>query len=276
LGGVPQVVFPGGDGWLYSFRATPLPPSLPAPLPKGEGSKYPIPELLWKFDCNPKDSIWNDNAKSERCNLIATPVISGGKVYIATGQDPEAAEGPGRLWCIDPTKRGDVSPELVFDKNGKPVAPRRKIACDKSLGETAKPNPNSAAVWCYAGFDANSDSKIEFKEAMHRTLGMAAIRDDLLVIADITGLVHCLDAKTGKVYWTHDLMSIVWGSPCIADGKIFIGDEDGDIVVFELSKELNVLATNPMGGPIYTTPVAVGDTLYVSTKEQLIAVGMEK
>ena len=111
---------------------------------------------------------------------------------------------------------------------------------------------------------------------MHRTLGMAAIKDDLLVIADITGLVHCLDAKTGKLYWTHDLMSIVWGSPCIADGKIFIGDEDGDVVVFELSKELKVLATNPMGSPIYTTPVAAGDTLYISTKEQLIAVGNEK
>jgi outer membrane protein assembly factor BamB len=274
LGGVPQVIFPGGDGWLYSFRA-----DIPSPLPKGENAtdkKIAKPELLWKFDCNPKESLWKNSASSERNNLIATPVIYEGKIYIATGQDPEAGEGPGCLWCIDPTKRGDVSPELVFGKEGEPVAPRRNIACDKSLGETAKPNPNSAAVWRYTGFDANQNGKLDFKETMHRTLGMVAVKDDLLVIADITGLIHCLDAKTGKLYWTHDLMSIVWGSPCIADGKIFLGDEDGDVVVFKLSKELKVLATNSVGSPVYTTPVAVGETLYIATKEQLIAVGKEK
>jgi outer membrane protein assembly factor BamB len=264
LGGVPQVIFPGGNGWLYSFRAE---------AGKSPSDKPGKPELLWKFDCNPKDSLWKNSIASERSNLIATPVIYAGKVYIATGQDPEAGEGPGRLWCIDPTKRGDVSPELVFDKQGKPAGPRRNIACDKALGETTKPNPNSAAVWCYTGFDANRDGKIDFKETMHRTLSMAAIKDDLLVITDITGLVHCLDAATGKPHWTHDLMSIVWGSPCIADGKIFIGDEDGDVVVFELSKERKVLATNPVGSSVYTTPVAAGDTLYIATKEQLIAVG---
>ena len=57
---------------------------------------------------------------------------------------------------------------------------------------------------------------------MHRTIGMATIRDDLLVIADLAGLVHCLDARTGKVHWTYDMMAAVWGSPLIADGKIFL------------------------------------------------------
>jgi outer membrane protein assembly factor BamB len=284
LGGIPQVIFPGGDGWVYSFKATEesfgdfLTSSTAISTASSENSPGkqkipPKPELLWKFDCNPKESVWKNSAASDRSNLIATPVIHDGKVYIATGQDPEAGEGPGRLWCIDPTRRGDVSPDLVFDKDGKPVAPRRKIACDKSLGETTKPNPNSAAVWCYVGEDANKNGKLDFKETMHRTLGMAAVKDDLLVIADISGLVHCLDAKTGKLHWTHDLMSIVWGSPCIADGKIFLGNEDGDIVVIELSTKLNVLATNPLGNPIYTTPVAADDTLYISTREHLIAIG---
>jgi outer membrane protein assembly factor BamB len=229
--------------------------------------------LLWKFDCNPKDSVWKGSASSDRCNLIATPVIADDKVFIAVGQDPEAGNGPGRLWCIDPTKRGDVSPELVVDRDGKPLAPRRNSACDKSQGESTKPNPNSAAVWCYTGEDRNSDGKVDFKESMHRSLGMAAIKDDLLVIADMAGVVHCLDPRTGKPHWTHDMMASVWGSPCIADGKIFVGNADGDVVVFAFSKKLDVLATNSVGSPVATTPVAVGDTLYISTKEHLIAVG---
>ena len=42
IGGVPQVIFGGGDGWLYSFKAD-----------EGKDGK---PELLWKFDINPKDT----------------------------------------------------------------------------------------------------------------------------------------------------------------------------------------------------------------------------
>ena len=155
-------------------------------------------------------------------------------------------------------------------------ASRRVCAIDTAAGETLRPNPNSAAVWRYAGFDTDGDGKVSFEETMHRSISMAAIRDGLLVIADLTGSVRCLDAKTGKVHWTHDLMTQIWGSPCVADGKIYVGDQDGDVAVFELSSKLKVLATNAMGSPVYSTPVAVDGVLYISTSTHLIAVGNKK
>lgn len=259
LGGVPQAVFPAGDGWIYSFRAEP--------------SASGKPELLWKFDVNQKTSIWKEDGSGDRDSVVATPLLHDGYVFIATGSDPEFGEGPGRLWCIDPTKRGDVSPELVVDRDGKPVPPRRGRAVDPATGETVQPNPNSAAVWSYAGSDLNGDDKLDFNETMHRSLSMAAIQNDLLVIADIGGLVHCLDAKSGKAHWTHDLMSQIWGSPCLVDGKIYIGNQDGDVAVFELSKEATLLATNPMGSAVYSTPVVADDVLYISTSTHLFAIG---
>ena len=33
--------------------------------------------------------------------------------------------------------------------------------------------------------------------------------------ADLSGLVHCLDARTGKVHWVHDQFSAIWASPVI-------------------------------------------------------------
>jgi outer membrane protein assembly factor BamB len=262
LGGVPQAIFPGGDGWVYSFRA--------------ESGTNGRPELLWKFDANAKTSTWKTDGSGDRNNIVATPVVEEGRVYIGTGAEPDYGEGPGRLWCIDPTKRGDVSPEIVVDRNGKTVSPRREKAVDLAAGETVKPNPNSAAVWVYEGFDANGNGKLDFEETMHRTISMAAIKDGLLVIGDLSGVVHCLDVKTGKVHWTHDLMSQIWGSPCLVDGKIFIGDQDGDVAVFELSPKLNLLEKNPMGGPVYSTPVVADGVLYISTSTHLIAVGSEK
>ena len=258
LGGQEQVIFAGGDGWLYSFD------------PKGDGQGNS--KLLWKFDCNPKESIYTVSGRATRNHLIATPVIYDGLIYIGVGEDPEHGEGVGHLWCVDPTKRGDVSPELAFDKEGKPLPPRRLQAVDTKEGETAKPNPNSAVVWHYSEFDANGDGQIDFEESMHRTIGTAAIKDDILYISDFSGLVHCLDAKTGKPYWTHDMFAASWGSPLIVDGKVYFGDEDGDITVFKHGKELEILSEINMGNAVYTTPVCANNTLFISNKSTLFAI----
>ncbi|HTN03614.1 MAG TPA: PQQ-binding-like beta-propeller repeat protein, partial [Planctomycetaceae bacterium] len=109
------------------------------------------------------------------------------------------------------------------------------------------------------------------------TIGSAAIKDDLLFIVDFSGLVHCLDAKKvvdGKpvVYWTHDMFAASWGSPLIVDGKVYCGDEDGDITIFELSKDLNIIAEINMVNSIYSTPVVANDTLFISNKSTLFAI----
>ncbi|MHC4398406.1 MAG: outer membrane protein assembly factor BamB family protein [Planctomycetota bacterium] len=258
LGGVPQAIFPGGDGWLYSFLAEPA----------EEGK----PKLLWKFDCNPKPSEWDSG---DRNNIIATPVIYEGRVYVATGRDPEEGEGQGDLWCIDPTKRGDTSAEVVVDRQGNPVPPRRLAAVDAEAGESIRPNANSAALWHYRGHDANGDGQFDFEETMHRAMGMVAVKDDLLVIGDYAGLIHCLDAETGRLHWTHDTLATVWGSPLIADEKIYLGDEDGDLTVFQLADKLNLLTETNMGNSVYSAAVAVDGVLYISTRSHLIAISEE-
>ena len=42
---------------------------------------------------------------------------------------------------------------------------------------------------------------------------------------DFSGFLHCLDAKDGKVYWTHDMFAAIWGSPVVIDGKVYLGLE---------------------------------------------------
>jgi outer membrane protein assembly factor BamB len=265
LGGVPQVLFGGGDGWLYSF--------------KGDGTAHDRkPELLWKFDCNPKESKYTLGGRADRNHIIGTPVIHEGLVYVGVGEDPEHGEGVGHLWCIDPTKRGDVSAELAFNVNDltKPIAHHRMQAVNTKAGEVARPNPNSAAVWHYASYDLNKNKKIEFEETMHRTCGTAAIKNGLLFVADFSGLFHCLDAKTGIPYWTHDMLAAAWGSPLIVEDKVYIGDEDGDISVFRLSKEMDLIAENSMSNSVYSTPVVANNTLFIANKDHVFAIVQDK
>jgi outer membrane protein assembly factor BamB len=261
LGGVPQAIFAGGDGWVYSYR-----------LDTGTDGK---PELLWKFDANPKESKWVLGGLGTRNNIIATPVVYQERIYVAVGQDPEHGQGQGHLWCIDPTKRGDVSAQLaVMVSDRSQAIPHRRIqAVEPEKGEVAIDNPNSAAVWHYDRFDQNGDGKVEFEETMHRSIGTVAIKDDILVITDFSGLVHCLDATSGKVHWTYDMLSASWGSPLIVDGKVYVGDEDGDVTIFELSTEpQEPIAEISMVNSVYSTPIVANNTLFIANRTHLFAI----
>ena len=258
LGGQEQVLFGGGDGWLYSFD------------PKGKEGSAKASKLLWKFDCNPKDSKYSLNGATKN-HIIATPVVYDGLIYVAVGEDPEHGEGQGHLWCIDPTKRGDVSPTLVFNSSDmtKPIAAKRKQAMVATEGDVERDNPNSAAVWHYVGNDPK-----EFETTMHRTCGTVAIKNNILYIADFSGVLHCLDAKTGVAHWTHDMLAASWASPLIADGKVYIGDEDGDITIFkhEVSDKIKIIAEINLGSALYTTPVAANDSIYIANRNRLFAI----
>ncbi len=209
IGGQPQVVFAGGDGWCYGYE-----PKTGKPL--------------WKFDLNPKDSKWVPGGRGTRNSIIATPVVYDNKVFLASGQDPEYGDGPGHLYAIDATKRGDIT--------------------------------ESGKVWHVGG------------KAFNRTLSTVAIADGLLYAADLTGFLNCFDVKTGKRHWQYDTFAAVWGSPYIVDGKVMIGDEDGEMAVLAHGTKMKVLAENDMGNSIYSTPVAVNGVLYIANRRKLFAI----
>ncbi|MFO0454433.1 MAG: PQQ-binding-like beta-propeller repeat protein [Planctomycetota bacterium] len=253
LGGVEQVLFGGGDGWLYSFSA------------RGKDGKA---ELLWKFDCNPKKSKYALRGAT-RNHVVATPVIYDGLVYVAVGEDPEHLEGEGHLWCIDPTKRGDVSPTLVFNSADPktPIPHKRLVACVEADGDFERDNPNSAAVWHYGGEDIE-----ENELAMHRSVGSVAIKNNLLFIADQTGVFHCLDAKTGKPHWAYNMESESWASPLIVNDRVYIGDSDGEIAIFRCAPEMEKLGEIYMESACFTSPIVANDTLYIANRNRLYAI----
>jgi outer membrane protein assembly factor BamB len=263
-GGKPQthVMFPGSDGWLYSFD------------PKGDG--HGNARLLWKFDCNPKDAKFLFGGRGRKNLHVSMPVIHNGLVYVATGRNPEAGEGDGDLWWIDPKRRThgpDISEFIVNDKGGKILPVTVTSHFDRSRGHTKRSNPESGVVWHYTGMDLDRDGRIEFEETFHRTWGSPVIQNGLLVIADFSGLVHCLRADTGKLHWTYDMYAACWGLPLIADGRIFVGDEDGELAILKLDKTPKLIGVLNCESPIYSTPVAVGNTLFLATNTRLLAIG---
>ena len=121
----------------------------------------------------------------------------------------------------------------------------------------------SNAVWRFGNQDYN------------RTMSTVAIDDDLLYTADLSGFVYCLNAHTGEHYWTYDTFAAIWGSPFVADGKVYIGDEDGDVAVLKAGREKELIFEVNMGSAVYTTPVAKDGVLYIASRNVLFAIAEE-
>jgi outer membrane protein assembly factor BamB len=190
---------------------------------------------LWEFDLNPKDSVW----PKTRNEVISTPIIVDNVVYIANGQDPEHGEGVGHLYAIDATKRGDLSPTLQKDGKG-------------------TPNPNSGQIWHYGD--------------IRRSISTGAFYNGILFYSDFSGFLHAIDAKTGKQLWKHDMFAAIWGSPIVIDGKVYLGDEDGDVTILAADRTLKQIAESNMGSSVYSTAVPANGALFLVNRNQLFAI----
>ena len=238
VNGKTQVFMPGGDGVLYAFDAT-------------EG------ELVWWFDLNPKDSLWELGGRGTRNAIISTPVFVDGSVLLAVGQDPEHGEGVGHLYRIDASKTGDVSPQVAD-------------------GDGYKDNPNSGEIWHYGGIDVDG-SITEEKNGLifRRTISTVAVSDGLVYAPDLSGFLHCVDFKTGEKKWVYDTFAAVWGSPMVVDGHVLMGDEDGEMVVLKAGPEMKELETKVFNSSIYSTPTIANGRMYVSDRSRLYAIQVQ-
>jgi outer membrane protein assembly factor BamB len=280
-----------GQDWTHSNVPSPLSPSLIA-LNKNTG------ELLAEDDAKIGPRIFHGLWSSP-----STGKVNGKQVIFFGG-------GDGFVYAFDakPTKEGDTSflktlwkfdcnpPEYKKakypDANGPseviatPVIYKNRIYA--AIGQDPEHGEGIGRIVCLDATktgDITKSGLIWENRDIHRTMATVSIDPDngLLFVNDFSGFVHCMDAETGKVYWTHDMKAHMWGSTLVADGKVYVGDEDGDFVVLASSKQKQILSKvnidgkemdGPnLGAPIYSTPVAANGVIYVASNTHLWAFG---
>jgi outer membrane protein assembly factor BamB len=102
-----------------------------------------------------------------------------------------------------------------------------------------------------------------------RVVGTPIAKDGLLYLADLGGMIHCLDAATGATVWKHDTLGAVWGSLLLAGDRLYVGNEDGTMTVLGTGRRKQLLAQIEMDAPIYSAPALIGDALYLATANRL-------
>ena len=102
-----------------------------------------------------------------------------------------------------------------------------------------------------------------------------AIHDGLVFITDCGGMVHCLDAETGRPHWTQKTKGEIWASPLVADGKVYVGTRRSEFWIFAASKTKAVLASIALDSPVSGVATPANGVLYVPTMQKLYAVAKD-
>jgi glucose dehydrogenase len=181
-----------------------------------------------------------------------------------------------KLWEFDTNPKDSVWPKTRNEVIATPVIYEDRVYI--ANGQDPEHGEGVGHMYAIDGTkrgDITQSGRVWHYDKIRRTISTPSIADGLVYIPDFSGFVHCLDAKTGQVYWTHDMFAAVWGSTMVAEGRVYVGDEDGDITVLAAGKTKKVLAEQNMGSAVYATLTPAHGRFYFNNRNQLFAVSID-
>jgi outer membrane protein assembly factor BamB len=230
--------------------------------------------------------VWEDNSVENRIlhGQWSTPSVGtiGGVVQVVSAQGDgwvrgyEAVKGT-KLWEFDTNPKDSVWPRTRNELIATPVIHQDVVYI--ANGQDPEHGEGVGHMYAIDGTkrgDITKTGLVWHFDKIRRSISTAAVADGLVYITDFSGYLRCLDAKTGQEVWVHDLLAAVWGSPFLIDGKVYIGDEDGDIVVMAHGREKKVIAEMNMGSAVYGTIVPANGVLFINNRSQLFAIANNK
>tara|TARA_Y100000588_G_scaffold93843_1_gene101584 strand:- start:74 stop:529 length:456 start_codon:yes stop_codon:yes gene_type:complete len=102
------------------------------------------------------------------------------------------------------------------------------------------------------------------------------VTDGLLFMAADSGVVSCLDAKTGELQWKERVSGSCSSSLLLAAGRIYLVDESGKTFVFAAAAEYKLLAQNDLADRCLASFVAAEGTFFIRTEKALWRIGKGK
>jgi outer membrane protein assembly factor BamB len=102
-------------------------------------------------------------------------------------------------------------------------------------------------------------------------IGSASVVDDRVIVSTRGGPVIALDATNGKTIWTYNLSGRA--SVAVSQRIVLIGGEDGGLhaLAFDDGSPIWLF---PTGSPIVSSPVVVGDQVFIASGLNLYAIDL--
>ena len=100
--------------------------------------------------------------------------------------------------------------------------------------------------------------------------------DKYVILPTAFGVVTCLDAKTGKVFWEHEFDNGFCSSPILMNDRVYIVDLSGNMHIFRAAAEFESIGGGDTGEPVYATPAFVGNRIYIRGLRHLYCVAAKE
>ena len=232
------------------------------------------PSYVMRIDKMTGKNMWrvvrSSRAQFESPDAYTTPTLvktARGLEIVITGADVVTGHNPengNELWRVDglnPHNNYDyrvvASPVVFGDLIIAPSRERPMLALRAGgRGDATKSN----VLW---SFDRGPDVPTPVTDGTY----VYSIND--------RGIMYCLDAKTGKVvYGPQRLRNATYsGSPVLADGRIYVTDEDGVTSVVKAGPSYQLLAENDLVDYTLSSPAISDGQIFIRTSTALYAIG---
>jgi outer membrane protein assembly factor BamB len=267
----------GRFGLNWGYASSPLLHELSLYVQVLHGMKTDDPSYLLRIDKKTGKTIWRverpTDAVNESPDSYTTPALLryDGKIEIVvtggdaiTGHDPATGKELWRGIGFNPSKYGAqriiASPVVFGDLIYAPTRVKPLITFRAGgRGDVSQ----SHRVW---SFDNGPDVPTPVTDGKY----FYSVND--------RGIVWCLDARTGKeIYGGQRLKPAIYSSsPVLADGKIYISNEEGLTSVFKAGPQFEILAENPFNEYMLSSPAISDGQIFLRTEKHLYCIGQRR
>jgi len=247
------------------------------------------------WDTGKNGFLTEDQLRDGLNTVLPRPEFRGQGGPGGGGRGPGGPGGPAGSWSTPIVVRTGDHDELIMNFPSRLTAydpvTGKQLWLSKGLGGTIYTTPLwGQSVLLATSSDMNGGNAIALKPGgsgdvtesqrlwrlprIKGAIGSGVIHEGHVYTIDRDGIAACLDLKTGEKVWEERLRgpgpsTSSWSSMLLAQGKIYVPNQSGDVFVLRASAEFELLATNSVSEPTNASLAASDDDLFLRTDKAL-------
>lgn len=231
------------------------------------------------FDKKTGQTVWISSPQTRHYDTnYSTPIVAdldGTRALLVGGTDGAyhalKLNTGEKIWSVDVSKRAILNSPLFRDN-----------VAYITHGEE---NVDTTEMGMVAAIDATKTGVLAADAFKWRTRGFLptfaspVMDDQRLYTIDNSAIIGAFDLKTGVKLWDRSLGTLQKGSPVLADGKLYVGTENGKFYILRPSAtgvevlDEDLLGTAQSPEPIVASPIVADGRVYVTTLDAIYAIG---
>ena len=231
------------------------------------------------FDKKTGQTVWIASPQARHYDTnYSTPIvadIAGTRALIVGGTDGAyhalKVNTGEKLWSVEVSKRAILN-SAVFRDNVAYITHGEENIDTTEMGMVAAVDAARTGVLTADAFKWRARGFLP-------TFASPVLDGDRLYTMDNSAIVGAFDLKTGARLWEKTLGTLQKGSPVLADGKLYVGTENGKFFILRPSAtgvdvlDEELLGTPQSPEPIVASPIVADGRIYVTSMEAMYAIG---